>query len=190
MSSILYILITMTDIPFDNQNPEADESELKSKGAAQTASAVEDTAQAELEAMTAKWQRSVAELENFRKRSEQESALRSKFASEGFVLDILPVVDNFYRATEHVPADLEKAPWVAGIQYIQKQLLDMIAAYGVGEIPAKVGDAFTADTQEAVGTTVDSEKPEGVIAQIVQRGYRLHDKVIRPVQVIVTKREE
>jgi molecular chaperone GrpE len=132
------------------------------------------------------WQRSLAELENLRKRELQERQNVSKFALKGFLEELLPVVDNFYRATEHVPAELQNSPWVSGILYIQKNLLDVMAQRGVSIIEAKPGDEFDPSHHEAIGVT-ESEYPEGKIAIVNGQGYMLHDRVLRPTQVTVSK---
>lgn len=133
-----------------------------------------------------KWQRALAEAENMRKRFEQERQGLRQYALEGFVLDLLPVVDNFYRATEHIPEDQRNASWVTGIQYIQKSLVDTLEKYGVQEISTNVGDVFNPVLHEAV-EAVAGDLPEDHITTITRKGYRLHDRIIRPVQVIVNK---
>ena len=135
----------------------------------------------------AKWQRSLAEMENLRKRQEQEKLHFLRFSLEGFAEELLPVVDNFYRATEHIPAEQQGAPWVTGIQYIQKNLLDTLEKRGVREIPVKAGDAFDPTRHEAIGTAEDAAVPEGHIAEVKNRGYMLYDRVLRPAHVTVSK---
>jgi molecular chaperone GrpE len=132
------------------------------------------------------WLRAVAELENSRKRQEQERQTISRYALEGFLEELLPVVDNFYRATEHVPDEQKGSAWVTGIQYIQKNLLDVLQQRGVQEILIAPDSNFDPSTQEAIGIE-ESDKAEDTVAEVKQRGYKLHDKVLRPAQVIVYK---
>lgn len=127
--------------------------------------------------------RSVAEQENLRKRLEQEKRQFAQFALTGAVENLLPVVDNFYRATAHVPADQQNSSWLTGILHIQKQLTDILAEWGVEEIPTKPGDAFNAELHEAIGTVEAADLPEDTVAVVNQRGYKLQGKVIRPVIV-------
>lgn len=132
-----------------------------------------------------KWQRAMAELENFRRRTEAEKLELAKYAIKSLVEDLIPVVDNFYRATEHIPAEQQGSPWVAGIGYIQKNLLDALEARGVKEITAKDGDHFDASKHEAIqNPETDQSELEDTI-KIINRGYMLHDRVLRPVQVAV-----
>lgn len=135
-----------------------------------------------------KWQRALADLENARKRFEQEKQALGKFAVAALLEDLLPVLDNFDRATEHVPAEEKDSPWVAGIQYIRKNLHDAVEGHGVSEIPALPGEAFDPATQEAIGTVASADKPEDTVAEIKAKGYRLHDRVLRPALVTVYRK--
>lgn len=132
-----------------------------------------------------KWQRAMAELENSRRRFEQEKQTLGKYALEGFIEELLPVVDNFYRATEHIPAEQADSPWVMGIQYIQKNLLDVLESKGVTEINAKEGDQFDSNKHEAIRTDETSDQSKDHTITIINKGYMLHDRVLRPVQVAV-----
>lgn len=132
------------------------------------------------------WQRALAELENLRKREATERQNHAKYALQAFLEDLLPVVDNFYRATEHVPSELQNSAWVNGILYIQKNLLDVMSQRGVVPIEAKPGDPFDPTRHEAIGT-VEGDQPEETIASVVAQGYMLHDRVLRPTQVTVNK---
>lgn len=133
-----------------------------------------------------KWQRALAETENLRKRHEQERVNWSKFALNDFLSELLPVLDNFDRATEHVPAELQNSPWVTGILYIQKNLLDTLARRGVEEIPVKVGDHLDPAKHEAIGVE-EKEGEEDQVTKVVNKGYMIHDRVLRPVQVFVSQ---
>jgi molecular chaperone GrpE len=132
------------------------------------------------------YQRSLADLENSRKRMEEEKRQFGKFALEGFIEELLPVIDNFYRATEHIPDEQKEAGWVTGILYIQKQLADTLAQRGVTEISAKVGDQFDPHRHEAIATENNPEIPDDHIIEIKNRGYMLHDRVLRPAHVVVS----
>jgi molecular chaperone GrpE len=129
------------------------------------------------------YQRSLAEQENLKKRLEQEKRQFAQFALSGAVESLLPVVDNFYRATEHVPAENQNSAWLTGIMHIQKQLSDVLAEWGVVEINVKPGDAFNAEEHEAIGTVDTQEVPEDAVAAVNQRGYTLNGKVLRPAKV-------
>jgi molecular chaperone GrpE len=131
------------------------------------------------------YQRALADWENARKRWEQEKQQIRQYGQAAFCEALLPVVDNFYRATEHVPQEHQDAGWVTGIQYIQKQLLDVLEREGVVEIPVKPGDPFDPHRHEAVATAEAAEQPENTIVAVNGRGYFLHGRVLRPVRVTV-----
>ena len=133
-----------------------------------------------------KWQRALAETENLRKRQEVERVNWSKFALNDFLSDLLPVLDNFDRATEHVPAELQNSAWVTGILYIQKNLMDTLSRKGVEEIPVKIGDSLDPAKHEAIGVE-EVEGEEDKITKVVNKGYMIHDRVLRPVQVFVSQ---
>lgn len=156
------------------QNPAAEPEEIQS--------AVEETDYKLL------WQRVLADQENGRRRLEQDKEQFARFALEGFISELLPVVDNFYRATDHIPQEQQSEGWVAGVLYIQKQLLDALEKRGVSEIPAKEGGAFDPNQHEAIGTEASDTVPEDHIIAIKNKGYMLHDRVLRPTQVIVSKK--
>lgn len=130
------------------------------------------------------YQRSLAEQENLKKRLEQEKRQFAQFALSGAVESLLPVVDNFYRATEHVPAESQDSAWLTGIMHIQKQLTDVMAEWGVEEMNVKPGDAFNAEQHEAIGILEVQDVPEDSISQVTQKGYMLHGKVLRPAKVM------
>lgn len=136
------------------------------------------------------YQRSLAEVENTRKRFEQEKQQISRYALGGAAESLLPVVDNFYRATEHVPAEQQGSPWLAGIFHIQKQLLDTLAEWGVREMAVAPGDSFNPAEHEAIGTVVQPDQPEDQIVTVSARGYFLHGRILRPARVITSKKTE
>jgi molecular chaperone GrpE len=135
------------------------------------------------------YRRALADQENARKRLADERSLISKMAIGDLVLDLLPVLDNFNRATEHVPAEHRESGWMTGILHIRRQLLDALSARGVHEITAQVGDAFDPQWHEAIGSVINHDLPDDHLAEVKSLGYKLHDRVIRPVQVIVSTRE-
>lgn len=144
----------------------------------------------ESEDYKALYQRALAEQENMRKRLTTEKDQFAKFAQLGTALDLLPVVDNFYRATDHVPADQKENAWITGILYIQKQLLDVLSSWGVEEMTVEPGQTFTPDEHEALSTTPSDSIAADHIVSIQNRGYRMNGRVIRPAQVVVSSGPE
>lgn len=132
------------------------------------------------------WLRAQADLENLRKRSEQDRVNTLKFGQASLLEELLPIVDNFDRATKAVPADQGQAAWVVGIQYIRKNLIDVLEGRGVSIITPSVGSMFDHSQQEALGTVVDTDIPEGQITEVISNGYTLHDRLLKPAQVMVS----
>ena len=133
------------------------------------------------------YQRLLADQENLRKRFDQDKQQFLKFAHESAVESLLPIVDNFYRATEHVPEENKDSSWLTGILYIQKQLVTVMEGWGVEEIAVKSGDLLDPAVHEAIGTTENTDIPEDHIVTVQNKGYTLNGKVVRPATVITSK---
>lgn len=131
--------------------------------------------------------RSQAELDNFRKRTEQEKSLLIKYAHANMISDILPVLDNFKRAATHAPqtTDPQMTNWIIGITAIEKQLEDVLKQVGVEEIPVRIGDLFDHNRHEAISHE-PNDAPENTVITIIETGYTLGDRIIRPAKVKVS----
>jgi molecular chaperone GrpE len=128
-------------------------------------------------------QRLKAEFDNFRKRTENERAAQAARASEALVKELLPVLDDLERALEaanqHENAKLEE-----GVALVHRALAGLLAREGLVEVETE--GAFDPHTQEALLSQTSSE-PEGSVIQVLQKGYRLGDRVLRPARVIVAE---
>lgn len=133
------------------------------------------------------WQRAQADLENLKKRTAAEKEEYRKYCLEDVVLQLLPVLDHFKLAFDHVPADQKDSNWIIGISHIQKQLTDVLASLGVEEVKVEVGDDFNPTIQEAVESVESSEVKPGHVVRVVSSAYRMHDKIIRHARVVVAK---
>lgn len=138
------------------------------------------------------WKRAVADFENYKKRQAESAKEFAKFASLNLILQILPVLDNFHASTAHVPEGQKNDPWVTGIMHIQKQLEKVLEDNGVAEISVKEGDEFDPEMHEAVSNNQETrnndqatEEAKNKISKIIQRGYKIDGKVIRPARVVV-----
>jgi|SRR6185369_17991681 len=132
------------------------------------------------------WKRTQAEFENYKKRQAVAQKELGGYLIEKLLLDIIPVLDNFNQATGHVPEDQKNNSWVVGIQYIEKQLEDVLKANGVEMVEAKEGDEFDPKIHEAVDHKQEEEKNESekhVVSKMLQKGFRIGDRVIRPAKV-------
>ena len=138
------------------------------------------------------WKRCQADFENYRKRQDERMKELGVLFKEDMAMQIFPVLDNFQASIEHIPEDQKKSAWVEGMFHIQRQLENVLKDNGIEEIETKEGDDFNPEIHEAVvnhethnmdhGTKKDIENK---IAKIVSRGYKIGDKVIRAVKVIV-----
>ncbi len=130
------------------------------------------------------WKRERAAFENFRKRTEKRNLSLIKFANEELLVKILPVLDNFEQALKHIPKGWEKTSWTDGIKQIQKYFKDVLESAGLTEVNVKRGDKFDPCFCEALEKKGKNKK-ECKIAEILQKGYELNGKVVRPARVRV-----
>lgn len=134
-----------------------------------------------------------ADFENYKKRVKNDERELYGHLSAQIVTDLIPVLDNLHAAIGHVPADAVGSPWVTGITYIEKQFEDVLANYGVEPMAVKPGDAFDPTRHEALDAERQNQEPgirnqgveKEIIAKVVQKGYAIKGKVIRPAKVII-----
>lgn len=130
-----------------------------------------------------------AEFDNYKKRIGKEHEERLRYATLPLMKDLAGVIDNLSRALEHAEDDPQDdgAGLREGIEMVLKQILDTAARYGMEPIKAK-GEAFDPTVHEAMAIVETDELPENQVVEEFQTGYRLHDRVIRPAMVSVSKR--
>jgi molecular chaperone GrpE len=134
----------------------------------------------------ANWQRSQADFINYKKRIEQERNETIKFANAMLTLDLLPVLDDLERALDNVTPKLAGFTWVDGIGLIYRKLRAILEGHGLTEIKA-LGQPFDPNLHEAV---LYGDGEEGKVIEELQKGYKLHDRVLRPTLVKVGKGKE
>lgn len=174
----------MTDRPDDSiptmptdEDP-MPEQPVAAEAAAQTE--VDDLRRA-LEERDAQYLRLAADFENFRRRMAQETQDRARYASESAAVALLPVLDNLQRAIQHAP---EGDPMVDGVRMVARQFEDALRSVGVTPIEAE-GARFDPAVHEAIGGEESPEVSEDTVMAVLQPGYRLHDRVLRPALVRV-----
>lgn len=140
-----------------------------------------DVLKAELEAKSDLLARTAAEFDNYKKRTDREKAGISEFAKASVVKKLLPIIDNIDRAKA---ADKESADYLMGIEMIVKQFSSIVETLEISEI-AKPGDIFDPNLHEAVMHIEDETQGENVIVEVLQKGYKLGDTVIRAAMVKV-----
>ena len=138
----------------------------------------------QIEQLNAKLLRLTAEFDNYRKRSQREKDEARQFANQGLVEKQLPILDNFEMALQ-AAADADPAIR-DGVQMIYDQLLAVLKEAGVEAIDAE-GKPFDPNFHEAISQQETDEPKEGTVLQQLQRGYRLHDRLVRPARVVVAK---
>ena len=142
----------------------------------------------ELEQEIAEWKdkylRCMAEFENFRKRSIAEKADWIRLATQKFALEICDVLDNFERAILQGSEEEKSTPFGKGVLMIEQQLRKALEREGVRKIEA-LGQPFNPEFHDALAH-IPSDLENNTVAAIIQNGYTMHDKVLRPVRVAVS----
>lgn len=129
------------------------------------------------------WQRAKADFINYKKDEVQRLQEIAKYQLEDVTLELIAVLDNFDLGL----AALEKqGPVEKGIYMIRTQLLDVLKRRGLTRIEVKAGSAFDPAQMESVAET-ESVEPPGSVAEVIEEGYRLHEKIIRPARVKISK---
>jgi len=129
------------------------------------------------------WQRSAADFSNYKRRTEEERGALAQFSTALLIGKLLAVLDDFDRALDNVPADAHEA-WVEGVLLVERKLRGVLENEGVTAIEA-VGRPFDPNVAEAVVHEDTTDYPDNQVIGELQRGYRLHDRVIRPALVRV-----
>ncbi|MFP6873779.1 MAG: nucleotide exchange factor GrpE [Verrucomicrobiales bacterium] len=130
--------------------------------------------------------RNQAELDNYRKRMAREKAEQSKWANANLLGELLPVIDSFQMGLDAARADDEDSVITRGMKMVQRQLDEFLSSQGVIEVPA-IGESFNPNQHEAISHEHHAEIAEGVIISQIRRGFRLHDRLLRASNVIVSK---
>lgn len=130
------------------------------------------------------WQRTQAEFANARKRFEKQRVETYVNANAELVGKLLPLIDDFDRALDSVPADDRENPWVSGIGLVYRKMLSILDEMNVQPIAA-VGELFDPNLHEALTQEASDEYGSGTVVREMRRGYRIGDRVIRPSLVTV-----
>lgn len=132
------------------------------------------------------WQRTKADFINYKNDEGRRLEDMARFMTKSLVMDVLPVLDSFDLACQQMESKQGSEQEIKGILLIRSQLLDVLKKRGVEVIPLHPGDTFNPELHEALGE-VQSDLPEGVVAEEFQKGYVLQGKVIRPARVRLAK---
>ena len=144
-------------------------------------------AQAKLDEQRDAWLRALADAENARKRAQADIAQARKYAAERIVEDLLPVMDSLEAALGAAGASPDALQ--AGVELTQRQLLQAFERAGVAEVNPGAGQRFDPHRHQAMAAVAADQEPNTVLA-VLQKGYTLHDRVVRPALVTVAKAKE
>jgi molecular chaperone GrpE len=126
-----------------------------------------------------------AELENYRKRTQRFAEEERKYAALPCLRDLLPVIDNLRRAVDAAGDEHSGEGIVQGVEMVCEQIEMLLSQHQCAKIDP-LGETFDPEFHEAVGQQPDEQIPQGQVSLVMQTGYRLHDRVIRPAQVFVS----
>ncbi len=132
--------------------------------------------------------RYAAEVENLKKSFKREKEEYFKYALETFMKELLPFIDNLERALEATKSTQDVKALVEGIELTLKGLIQTLEKFGLKQFEVAIGESFRPDLHEALAVEETHEHPEGTVVRTFQKGYTLHNRVIRPALVSVAKK--
>ncbi|MCZ7558139.1 MAG: nucleotide exchange factor GrpE [Bacteroidia bacterium] len=170
-----------------NENTETDATERATPDAGQSNTPAADDAaalRAERDALRDQLLRRVAEFENFKRRTREEKDVLIKYGNEGLLLGLLPVLDDFERSLDAGKTHPDFTSFFAGVEIIYGKLLRTLEQRGLTAMDAK-GKPFDVDFHDALLQVPTSDAEPGTVLDVAEKGYLLHDKVIRHAKVTV-----
>lgn len=132
----------------------------------------------------------LADIDNLRKKLQEEHNNMMKYRIESFLTEILSVLDNFYFALNNQSKNNEMKKFLFGFECIYKELLRILKNEGVEEIIPKIGDIFNENNMSAIETVYCDDKKPNTVLKINLKGYKLKDHLIRPAIVVVSTNEK
>lgn len=134
-----------------------------------------------------KWQQAQADLANFRRRAQQEQEQFAALAAAQAMELVLPALDSFERAFRTLPESLQRLTWIEGIALVDFQLRRALELHGVTPFEPKPGEPLDPARHQAVAHAETDAHPEGAVVEVVQRGYELRGRALRPALVRVAR---
>ena len=135
------------------------------------------------------WQRARADFANLKRRTQEERAEFATVASDRLLVRVLDLADDFDLAVAHVPDDVQGTPWVDGISAIDRKLRALLEAEGITSLDAE-GQPFDPQTQQAISYEDTADVPDGTVIKVLQRGYTVGDRILRPALVAVARNDD
>ena len=185
----------------DKTDPEEDQAKQSESAKAEPQGAAADAGAsvvADLDALIAenadmrdRLLRAMADMENLRRRTEREKADTARYAISNFARDVLTVGDNLKRTIDHVPAeaaaqDPALKSFLEGVELTERELLNVLERHGVTRIEP-LGQRFDPNTQQSMYEVPNADVPEGTVVEVMQAGYTIGDRCLRPALVAVAK---
>ena len=163
--------------PKESEKPEKETGKVKSEQEA-AAGAKLEAAQAQIDDLNDRLRRSLAEFDNYRKRTDAEKAARFEMGERSVIEQMLPVVDNFERGLATLTDDQKSDPFADGMEKTYRHLMTALEGLGVKPIEA-VGKPFDPNYQNAVMHVEDEEQPANTVVEEFQKGYTMNGTVVR-----------
>lgn len=164
----------------DKKNKAVDKSAEKNQN---NQSSQEDLARQAAENL-AGWQKALADYQNLQKDMDKRLSNMNDYVSANFILELLPIFDNYQIAISHVPADEQSKSWAIGLQHILKMWEGFLAEHGIDKIKT-IGSQFDPNFHESVGQITDANQADQSIVEEKLAGYSIKDRVLRPAKVII-----
>ena len=148
-----------------------------------------DKAKADRDYWKNMYYKAYADMENLRKDIEKDHKNALKYRAEGFIDELLPILDGFHMALQKEPEDPILKNYLVGFQYIYKNLVSVLESEGVTEFAPKQGEKFNPSYMQAL-EAVDSDQEPNTVIKVMTNGYKLHEHLVRPAIVIVAKAKQ
>lgn len=142
---------------------------------------------ADVEHWKNEYYRAYADTKNLRNNLERDYQEAMRYRSEGFIGELLPVLDSFHMALANEPTDPTLKNYLVGFQFVYRNLVSVLENEGVTEVSPQIGSKFDAKTMNAVDTVEGEE--ENLVVKVYGNGYKLHDRIVRPAMVQVSVRK-
>ena len=130
--------------------------------------------------------RAAAEMENFKRRLQREHKDHEQYVGEAILADLLPALDSLDLAIQYAGADQASASLLQGVSLTRKLLLDALKVHGLTQV-GEVGELFNHEIHEAVSEEIRPDEPEDTVIALLQRGYRLKSRLLRPAKVVISR---
>lgn len=187
-------------MPDDNSDPRETGEDQANSAAPDTAGPAEESPNpaADLDSLLAenadmrdRLLRTMADMENLRRRTEREKEDTARYAISNFARDVLTMGDNLRRVIDHVPADAAAGDpalksLLEGVELTERELLNMLEKHGVTKLEP-LGQRFDPNQQQAMYEVPSKDVPDGTVVEVMQAGYTIGDRVLRPALVAVSK---